>query len=129
MIDPNLHERLLRKIRTRERFESDLRKEFGGEPGLKESLARLREQGFINDRRAAEELIRSKSPASRNLLALLLEEKGIDSAQLLADHDDRAAAMQIIEKRKGEPVGRVARYLASKGFDEDLIESVLEDRE
>ncbi|RYG44183.1 RecX family transcriptional regulator [bacterium] len=125
MIDPHLHERLLRKIQIRERFESELRKEFGDEPGLDESLSRLKSQGFLDDRRAAEAFVRAKGPASRTYLETLLVEKGVDASEILADHDDMASARAIVEKRKNDPPARVARYLASRGFEADVIESVI----
>ena len=124
MVDPVLHERLLRKIRTRERFEAELRRDFAGEPDLEASLARLREQGVLDEVRAAEGLVRAKSPASRAELEALLAARGADPG-LLGEHDDLAAAREIVRKRAGDPPARVARYLASKGFEADTIESAL----
>ncbi|RYG36475.1 hypothetical protein EON81_09680 [bacterium] len=125
MIDAELHERLLRKIRTKDRFELELRNEFGDAPGFEISLERLRSQGFVNDRRTAESFVRTKGPASRAYLENLLGEKGVDATEVLADHDDLAVARQIVEKRRNDSPARVARYLASKGFEAETIETVL----
>lgn len=124
-IDPALHERVLRRLKGRDRFESELRREFGAEPGFEDSLDRLKAQGVVDDRRTAEALIRAKSPASSAFLENLLAERGVETGDFLTDHDDLASAREIVTKRRGEPPARVARYLASKGFDADTIESAL----
>ncbi|CAN5482441.1 hypothetical protein BH11ARM2_BH11ARM2_07570 [soil metagenome] len=126
-IDPALHERLLHRLKARDRFESELRREFGEEPGFEPSLERLKAQGFVDDRRVAQALIHAKSPTSKALLQALLTEKSVNPDDFLADHDDLAAARQIAAKRRGEPHARVARYLASKGFEPETIESALEE--
>lgn len=116
----------MRRLKARDRFESELRREFGAETGFEASLERLKAQGMVDDGRTAETLIRAKSPASRAFLESLLAERGVEAGELLADHDDLAAAREIAVKRRGEPPARIARYLASKGFDADTIESALE---
>jgi SOS response regulatory protein OraA/RecX len=104
---------------------------------VEEALATLTQQGLLSDRRAIEAWLhhfRGARAVSQERLMVLLREKGADAATIeaaVAQWDDGIAAREALAaKFKGSPDPlRAARFLAGRGFDEDVISSVIESLE
>jgi regulatory protein len=93
------------------------------------AVERLRDYGYVDDERFAR--ARAAALASRaagdSLIAHDLERHGIDpelaAAAIAALEPEPVRAAAVVAER-GDSL-RTARYLASKGFDEDAIEGVV----
>lgn len=93
----------------------------------------LLDQRLLSESRAVAALVESKSgkrAVGRDVLKESLRAKGVDEAQLgiadRSDEDERAIMLGLIHKLDDR--ARAARLLARRGFDEDLIGSVLDQR-
>lgn len=100
---------------------------------VSEAIQTLLDQRLLSEDRAIAALVASKSgkrAVGREALRESLRAKGVDEAQLdvvdRSDEDERTLMLGLIEKL--EDRARAARLLARRGFDEDLIGSVLDQR-
>lgn len=98
-----------------------------------EAIQTLLDQRLLSESRAIAALVQSKSgkrAVGRDALRESLLAKGVDESQLVivdrSDEDERGIMLGLIEKLDDR--GRAARLLARRGFDEDLIGSVLDQR-
>lgn len=102
----------------------------------RKAMGNLKKEKYIDDMKFASKKIKRKmisSPVSQKALALWLESKGLDKetarkAVEEAKLDDKKTAKEIIDKKfrnKGNKV-KIIKYLASRGFDEDIISKVTE---
>lgn len=100
-----------------------------GEEQRAETVARLQELGYVDDARFAH--ARAEALAARGagnlLIADDLERHGVSGALAAAAivelEPERARAVVIVGKRGRGP--KTARYLASKGFAEDVVEAAV----
>jgi regulatory protein len=125
----------LRVLRHRDRsvqeLEQRLRVKGFSEPECEQAIATLVRTGLLNDRRFAE--ARATSLAERGagdaLIRHTLESVGISSE--LVDDALRAVppeverAQAVVSKRGSG--SKTARYLAAKGFSEDVLDALLAD--
>lgn len=131
----------VRLLARRERFSGELaaclRAKGWSESDVEETVATLMKQGLLSDQRATEAWLhhfRGARAVSQERLRALLEEKGADAPTIeaaVAQWDDETAAREALAaKFKGSPDPlRAARFLAGRGFDEDVISSVVESLE
>ncbi len=130
---------LTRLARARERTRAGMREKLQarGFPAeeIGAALARAIELGYLDDRRAAGALVQRQIErgSSRALLTLRLEEAGVEAplvAELLAgvapDLELAQAAVARWSRTQPPSAGRLARLLASRGFDEELIEALID---
>lgn len=105
------------------------------ESEVNEALAVLRDKRLLSDSRALEATLTSRSGKrviGRARLSSELEKKGADadaiSLVLPDDEEERARALELLSKKypDGVDLPRAARFLASRGFEEEIIGSVLE---
>lgn len=104
-----------------------------GEEQRAEAVARLQELGYVDDARFA--LARAKALAARGAGDLLIADDlgrhgvcGAVAAAAIATLDaERGRALAIVERRGRGP--KTARYLASKGFPEDVVEAAVATRD
>jgi regulatory protein len=111
-------------------------------------IAKLKDKKFINDEEFARQWIESRlrfKPRSLRLIKLELKQKGISPEivessiknQELGAESDLEQAKQLIEKRIGrfrnkfgmtreEAYEKLGRYLASKGFNWDIIKKSID---
>ncbi len=125
----------LRALGKREYFREELRQKLaarGFEDAIvDEALAILSEQRLLSDSRATEALIVSRSgkrAVGREALQEELLQRGADETKLeLAERtDEQELAIMLEVIAKFEDRARAGRLLARRGFDPDLIASVLE---
>ena len=83
---------------------------------------------YVDDDRVAQGLARRLFPEgrSRTDVARRLEGKGLDPAAADALPVDEAAAARALLKSKGVSGVKAARLLLSRGFDEDLVASLVD---
>lgn len=128
---------LTRKDRTEAQMRAFLQRQGASADQAQGIVGRMRRLGYLNDetyaQRWAEDRI-AKRPMGRSRLEAELLAQGF--AQVLVEHtlnaiyrrhDERALATALLRGRKRTVVdlGRQARLLRSRGFDEDTIEEVL----
>lgn len=132
----------LKRLKRSDAFESEIRtlleqKGFG--PDAQSSvLNHLRSKGVLNDRRTAEALSRQMSAKPKGVEQLRqgLLKRGAPEEVIQAclasetPESQRTAALALLDKRAGSADSRAkaGRLLHSRGFSEDLIESVLDER-
>ncbi len=116
------------------------------EAEVAETLGRLRDQGFVDDRRTAGEFVRgrlARAPEGRRRLRAELSRRGVASEIITEtldqeiDDDDRDLARQAAERwqRTRSRPGRsaelekaaLARHLAGRGFSQRAVYEVLDD--
>lgn len=128
-------EQALRALRLRERSSAEIDRHLEarglGESERREAIESLVRTGLVDDRRYAE--LRASSLADRGagdaLIRHELRRAGVDEDVLedalavLADEHERAEA---IVARRGASA-RTARFLAGKGFAEDVVRAVVAD--
>lgn len=138
---PRSEEEVRKKLlQSRGRFKSAKR---NTTPEIAEKIiAKLKEYKFINDEEFVKWWIQQRTnykPRSLRLIKMELGQKGIDKDlmdQVIDDLrltiDDLQSAKKLIEKRvnkykgleRNEKFQKVARYLASKGFNYDIIREI-----
>lgn len=144
--DPEVRAALMfamRRLVGRERFsgelEAELRSRGHSDDVATRAVEFLRESGLLDDRRAAESFLQSRSgrrSIGRQKLHAELLHRG--SAELAAEEaiagiDDTAevsAMREALDSKAWRPGDRIraARFLHSRGFDPELIESALDSR-
>lgn len=130
------------RIRSRRELYTRLQQK-GFEPdAIDAALDRLRDYGYLDDERFAEQWIENRlahRPRGKRMLEHELRQKGVDR-QIIAETidtlevDDRAAAMHLGQKQLGRisalPVAeqkkKLGGMLARRGFDYEVIRSTLE---
>lgn len=141
------YERALRLLTSRPRSEAEIRRKLHEhkipEPVIEAAVERLRRSGLLNDQAFAAYWVENRGtfrPRSKRVLKAELKQKGVvdDSVlgEALAAANDAEAAYNVAARR-----ARVARlqalpykdfrrrlgeFLARRGFDYDLIETVVE---
>ena len=123
------------KARTSQETRIKLRNAGYDDDLIESTLARLSENGLLNDKEYAaqwvEERLRLK-PRSRRMLTYELRQKGISSGMIqsaVENVDDYQSALEIAEKRlyrydslsKIEFRNKLGNYLAGKGYSFDVI--------
>ena len=95
------------------------------------ALDRCTELGYLNDARYAEDKTRSGLAEGRSISDVVrrLEADGIAGAEkvvraLAEGHDEVAAARALLQKKRLSGV-RAARFLAGRGYSEDVIGAVV----
>jgi SOS response regulatory protein OraA/RecX len=129
----------LKKLRTRDRYESEVRLLLGAfEPLAVERVIRLlKERRIIDDTKTTQNLIErysgKRSVGAERLRAELLErgapEETVDAILGLSFADQRQTMFEALSSKfSREGVSRVkaARFLVSRGFPEEEIEGVLD---
>lgn len=102
---------------------------------IDEAIARLRALRFLDDRRAAEAHARvafagkqSKAAVARKLTSMGVAEAeasgAVERVGAEVGHDDEAAAKALLVKRRLSGL-KAARFLAGRGFDEELIKRLV----
>lgn len=91
------------------------------------AIDKLKTLGALNDRKLAEEISEKLSTKASSLqIKISLERRGL--AQYWVESDTEAGvALRIAQKKMSEKStpASISRYLASKGFSEEVIESTL----
>ena len=135
-----------RLISYRDRSESELRKRLLKKGHTKkiinDIIPRIKELGYIDDRRFAGKWVRHKvkhSPKGRYLLRAELKQKGVDS-KIIEQALNREypyelelkTAIELAEKwlsksrNRGKEVVKLKVYLKNKGFNYDLISDTID---
>ncbi len=132
---PSALEHAKKLLAARERTEAQLRAALGRKQysldEIDQAIARLKALRFLDDRRAAEAHARvaltarqSRAAVTRKLASMGVAdseaEAAVDRVGLEVGHDDEAAARALLAKRRLSGV-KAARFLAGRGFSEDLI--------
>jgi len=112
---------------------------------IKKIISKLKEYKFLDDEEFAKWWIEQRTnfkPRSLRLIKMELGQKGIDKDlmdQVIDDLrltiDDLASAKKLIEKKlprykgldRDKKFQKIARYLASKGFNYDVIKEIFKD--
>jgi SOS response regulatory protein OraA/RecX len=121
---------LARRNLSEQRLRERLRRAGVAPAGSEEAVGTLRRAGFVDDERLA--LGRAVALAERGLgdaaIRFDLERQGVPAAALEAAlaalEPERGRAEGIVAKRGGGPA--TARYLARRGFGEDVVEAAAE---
>lgn len=97
-----------------------------------EALAHARQKKWVDDHRLAERTVEKARTAhlSRQQTETQLEKLGLPTTLLeWSDGDERKSAQgQLLKRLKpGDGIARAARVLTSRGFDEDVVRSLLEE--
>jgi SOS response regulatory protein OraA/RecX len=131
----------LRRLKTAERTEAELRENLSAKHSVEDvevALAWLKGQRLLSETRAVEATVRPRSSGRRAegdvRLRARLEARGADQTaaeKALAELPDEASRMQEALAAKFSPEepgqrGKAGRFLLSRGFDEEGIESALD---
>jgi len=93
---------------------------------IDETIDKLKELDFINDRKFIQEFVDSRSknkPKGKKALIIELKRKGIDVEDLDINEDE--LAKKALEKKKPRSFGQASRFLYSRGFSWNVIERTL----
>lgn len=92
-------------------------------------IERLREQGYLNDKKFAEWFVSQRKefrPRSKRRLSLELKQKGISEEiieNVLKEYDEKLVLQKLIEKKKAfYTKEELIKYLLNQGFTYDLIQ-------
>jgi len=98
------------------------------ESDVKRAISKLKELKFIDDKAFAtwyqESRLRAR-PMSKKLLALELKKKGVTMNYELLTMNESELAGKALSKKKNLSRQQAFRYLASRGFTWEVIETVL----
>ncbi len=137
------YQRATRLIARRPRSETEIRqnleKHKASEAAIQATLDRLRNAGLVDDQAFAKLWVENRSafrPRSKRALRAELRQKGVAPEALgeaLAETNDAEAAYQLAAKRAPrlhtlphpEFRRKLGDYLARRGFDYDIVESVV----
>lgn len=95
---------------------------------IRAAIERCAELGYLDDQRAANDLARKlfAEGRSKHDVQRRLEAKGFDPVVAeTIPHDDGAAARQLL-KSKGVSGVKAARLLLSRGFEEELVSTLVD---
>lgn len=130
----------VRWLKQADRTEAELRERLaqrGHEASaIETAIARLREVGYVNDDRLAGRIAESAASErleGREKIRWRLEGRGLDDGLVeshvthLDEGSEVDRAKQAVQRRFRNEVdaARMARFLATRGFDEDVIRTVL----
>jgi len=131
--------RLATGLKPERRLFEYLKAEGFDESQAKTALYNLEKGNYLDDYKLAVRKLRKKmntSPLASKSLVLWLESQGIDSktsgqAVEYMNIDDRETARSLMEKRlkKEDDILKIVKYLASRGFEKDIIAEVTETEE
>lgn len=138
---PSCYEKAVELLARRSHFEAELSRKLGergyGEEEISQALARLRQQGYLDDGRTAGELVeqrRARGPEGSRRLQAELARRGVDAGTIGAAVGDaspehelaaaREAAASFRRRGKADPAA-LARHLDRKGFSRGAIYAVL----
>ena len=122
--------RAIKLLAARDLFSNELRAKVAAEQ-FDGVVARLQAQGILNDHRLAARVATSLAASGRGPLAIRqkLESRGVPGAlvdEVVGNLSEFAIDEEISARiRKGDGIAKVGRFLASRGFDEDAIETIL----
>ncbi len=142
-------ERAYRLLAARDRSEHEMRtrlKEIGFEQAvIEETVAKLRERGYLNDSRFAVDFARSQlatHPVGRRELEWRLRQKGLADPIVASavetaygERNERSLALELAKARlrryRNEPderkvKKRVADFLARRGFNWEIVSEILD---
>jgi len=116
--------RALALIARRDYTEAELKKKLSGypEPEVEAAIKRLKDWGYLDDRRVAETYVRVRRGRwGPRKLRWHLKQRGISEADLEAvlPEEDREAALRLLEKRRARFLGkkeRAVRFLLGRGY-------------
>lgn len=131
-----------RAMKTKKQVEDMLYKKEMAEETVNKVIEFLESYGFIDDKRYAESFIKQKLKESgKNKIKYDLLKKGIDEELIkelldeVSSEDESAVALALAEKKarilgksekdKGKLLGKVTKYLLSKGYTYDLINQIV----
>jgi regulatory protein len=119
------------RAKSRSRLEAALVQRGYSAEEIASTLQRVTELGYLDDQRYALEKIRTALEEGRALADIVrrLEADGIAEAEAVVrqaaeGHDETKAARILLAKKKLTGV-RAARFLAGRGYGEDVIRSVV----
>lgn len=135
------YEKAVELLARRSHFEAELARKLGqrgyGEEEIAQALARLREQGYLDDGRTAGELVEerlARGPEGSRRLEAELARRGVDAETIATAVGEpspeeevaaaREAAASFRRKSKTNPAA-LARHLDRKGFSRAAIYAVL----
>lgn len=129
--------------RSEKEVKDNLVKKKVSEITIQRIIARLKENKFLDDREFTKWWIESRTkfkPRALRLIKMELKQKGIDKdlieevvENLESNIDDLASARKLIERRikkyqgleRNEKFTKVSRFLASRGFNYDIIKEII----
>jgi len=131
-----------RAMKTKKQVEDMLYKKEMSEETVSRVIEFLKNYSFIDDKRYAESFIKQKLKESgKNKIKYDLLKKGIDEELIkelldkVSSEDESTVALTLAEKKvrilgkserdKGKLLGKVTKYLLSKGYTYDLINQVV----
>lgn len=131
-----------RAMKTKKQVEDMLYKKEMAEETVNKVIEFLESYAFIDDKRYAESFIKQKLKESgKNKIKYDLLKKGIDEELIkelldeVSSEDESAVALALAEKKarilgksekdKGKLLGKVTKYLLSKGYTYDLINQIV----
>lgn len=131
-----------RAMKTKKQVEDMLYKKEMSEETVSRVIEFLKNYSFIDDKRYAESFIKQKLKESgKNKIKYDLLKKGIDEELIkelldkVSSEDESTVALALAEKKvrilgkserdKGKLLGKVTKYLLSKGYTYDLINQVV----
>ena len=124
----------LKKLKSCDRFERELRPFLGdADPEIIDQvMARLRSQGILNERSMVDSVIGAsygRSSVGREKMSSWLLERGAPpeavQAALAELPEEVSRAIDLLQTRPAGPRGKLGRFLMSRGFDEETVESAL----
>lgn len=131
-------ELLGRRSHFRRELDAKLRQRGYEDAEVEEALARLADQGLIDDRATAGEFVRgrlARKPLGRLRLRRELEARGVDSEtagevlEELYPEDDLELARTVAQGRPRASAATLARHLERRGFSGRAIVAALRERE
>lgn len=136
---PSAYQQAIVLLEARERTEHELRRALAtrghAEADVEAAVTRARELGYLDERRVAEARARrgfaeARSTAdvtarlARSGLADAVIEQAVAEAVQESGHTDEASARALLRRRKLTGA-KAARFLASRGFEEELVRKIL----
>lgn len=127
-------------VAKKERSEAEVRRHLASKGFCPESIeaaiGRLRQRGFVDDRRVAGRLANGSSLIGPNKIRAKLAGRGVGDAEIdaaVASIDEagqRSAIATLLDKRGFGTADRVKayRFLIARGFEEALVQSELESK-
>ncbi|HRI43180.1 MAG TPA: RecX family transcriptional regulator [Fimbriimonadaceae bacterium] len=96
-------------------------------------LAQLGVWGFLDDGRTVDERVTQmrRRRMGRARIAAALVERGASEDQVAArlasvsEQDEIQAALELLDRRRGDDAAKAGRFLAGRGFEEDTVREVL----